>query len=91
MILKKTVTEVARNFSHLINNVSYNHDTIILIRGKKEVAELRPVLSGLPVEDFLNVIKSSPHLSESGAESYSEDIEEIRKTMNEDSGKDPWE
>jgi|TARA_B110000495_G_C23041924_1_gene625611 hypothetical protein len=91
MKLKKTVTEVARNFSSFLNSVRYNHDTIVLIRGKKEVAELRPIISGMSADNFLNLIKLGPHLSESDLKSFSDDLKMVRETMNEAPIGDPWE
>lgn len=83
MVIKKTVADVARNFSHLINNVSYNHDTIILIRGKREVAELRPIISGVSADEFIAVLKATPHLSEEESKSFSEDLLQIRRAFRQ--------
>lgn len=91
MKLKKTVTEVARNFSSFLNSVRYNHDSIILVRGKKEVAELRPIISGMSADNFLNILKSAPHLSESDLKSFSEDLENVRVELNDGAIGDPWE
>ncbi|MBC8346270.1 MAG: hypothetical protein ISR82_07925 [Candidatus Marinimicrobia bacterium] len=90
MLLKKTITEVARNFSHLVNRVAYKHDSIILVRGNKEVAELRPVVSGLSSMDFVDFIKSLPHLTESELTSFSNDLKDVRESMNDKPIRDPW-
>lgn len=91
MVIKKTVTEVARNFSHLINSVSYNHDTIVLVRGRREVAELRPIVSGVAVDEFSAILETPPRLSKEESKSFSEDIVEVRRILNEQADLDPWE
>lgn len=91
MKLKKTVTEVARNFSEFLNTVRYKHDTIVLIRGKKEVAELRPILSGISVSNFRDLLHSLPHIPKEDSNSFGDDLKEIRDSFNEDKLRDPWE
>lgn len=90
MLLKKTVTEIARDFSHFVNRVTYKHDSIILLKGKREVAELRPVVSGMPVAEFSNLMVSLPHLSEEDMDSFSNDLDSIRDIMNDEPIRDPW-
>jgi hypothetical protein len=90
MLLKKTVTELARDFSHFVNRVAYKHNSIILLRGKKEVAELRPIVSGLPISDFANLMDSLPHLSEPELEAFSTDLKVVRDSMNDEPVRDPW-
>lgn len=46
MRLNPTVTEVARNFAEYINRVAFGGERFLLMRGKRAVAELRPVPKG---------------------------------------------
>ena len=40
-----TVTQVARNFAEYVNRVAYRRESFTLVRGKKPLAELRPLPS----------------------------------------------
>ena len=41
-----TVTQVARNFAEYVNRVAYRRESFTLVRGKKPLAELRPLPAG---------------------------------------------
>jgi len=41
-----SVTDVARHFSEYINRVTYKGDRFVLVKGGREVAELKPVPKG---------------------------------------------
>ncbi len=41
-----TVTEVVRHFAEYLNRVAYRRESFVLVRGKKPIAELRPLPIG---------------------------------------------
>jgi antitoxin (DNA-binding transcriptional repressor) of toxin-antitoxin stability system len=42
-----SLTEVVRGFSEYVNRVAYRGERFILLRGRKPIAELRPIPTGL--------------------------------------------
>jgi hypothetical protein len=52
MPIRRTVTEVARNFSDYIGRVLFRRERFVLLRGNRPVAELRPVDVGVPLADL---------------------------------------
>lgn len=86
-----SVTELVRHFSDYLNRVTYRGEGFTLVRGKKPVAELRPVVSGLNIRDLPAFLESLPHLSPEEAEAFERDIEEARAEMSKEELRDPWE
>ena len=62
-----TVTEAARHFSDYISRVAYRHESFVLCKGKKPVAELRPLPSGRRLGDLPALLRSLPALSQADA------------------------
>jgi antitoxin (DNA-binding transcriptional repressor) of toxin-antitoxin stability system len=86
-----TVTEAVRNFSGYINRVAYKHESFVLNKGKRAVAELRPLPVGRRLADLPTILRSLPHLSEGDASSFSEDVKSSRSLLNQIDLDDPWE
>ena len=86
-----TVTEAVRNCSDYINRVVYRHESFVLCKGKKAVAELRPVPTGRCLGDLASILHNLPRLQENDSASFVEDIESSRKLFNQTHGGDPWE
>ena len=79
-----TVTEAARHFSEYVNRVADRRESFVLCRGKKPVAELRPVPSGRRLGDLAAVLKSLPRLTAHEARTFSDDVDEARKSLPQD-------
>jgi len=86
-----SVTELVRHFSDYLNRVTYRGERFTLVRGKKPVAELGPVASGVKVKDLPAVLRSLPHLRPDEAEAFGRDIEEARQALSRERLRDPWE
>jgi len=87
-----SVTEVSRNFADYINRVAYRGEEFVLVRGKKPVAELRPVPHGKRLGELPELLKSLPKLSAEEADSFGRDIAEMRKQISFQEGlRDPWD
>ena len=86
-----TVTEVARHFSDYVGRVAYRNETFVLCKGRKRVAELRPVPSGRRLGDLPSILRSLPHLSRRDAAAFGSDVAEARDALAVAELRDPWE
>ena len=86
-----SVTEVARNFAEYINRVAFQGDHFVLMRGRKPVAELRPVPAGKRLGDLPALLARLPRLSESDAEALVTDLSLARSELSHTLPRDPWE
>ncbi len=90
MDLKTTVTDVARNFGEYVNRVAFGGESFVLTRGKKPVAELRPVPVGKRLGELPGMFDSLPRLSESEADMLAEDLNNARDELDGVPLRDPW-
>jgi len=86
-----TVTEVIRNFSDYISRVAYQRESFILCKGKRPMAELRPLPIGKSLGELPALMAGWPHLSQSEAAAFAEDIKAERKTLGAEELRDPWD
>ncbi|NCC51981.1 MAG: hypothetical protein EOM20_12305 [Spartobacteria bacterium] len=85
-----TVTEAARHFSDFISRVAYRHETFVLSKGKKPVAELRPVPIGRRLGDLPEILSAVPHLSSDDATLFEKDVDLAREHLDDTELRDPW-
>jgi len=85
-----TVTEAARHFSEYISRVAYRHETFVLRKGSKPVAELRPLPSGRRLGDLPSILRSVPHLPEADADAFAKDVDAARNAVGDGKLRDPW-
>lgn len=85
-----TVTEVVRHFSEYINRIAYKHERFILLKGKKAIAELKPLPSGRLLGDLPDLLAALPALSKEDAAAFSDDISNLRKSVSDETLRDPW-
>lgn len=85
-----TITEAARHFSDYVSRVAYHHETFVLCKGKKPVAELRPLPSGRRLGDLPAILRSLPHLSRADAVAFARDIEAARAALAASDLRNPW-
>lgn len=86
-----TVTEAVRNFSEYISRVAYRHETFVLRKGKKPVAELRPLPQGLRLGDLPSILRSLPRLSSAEAAAFAWDVEAGRADLADVRSRAPWD
>lgn len=86
-----SVTEVARNFAEYVNRVSYRGERFVLMRGGKPVAELGPVMRGVPIRDIPAIFAALPRLTPEEAEAFGRDIDAAREELRSHELRDPWE
>lgn len=90
MRFNPTVTEVARHFAEYINRVAYRGERFVLMRGKRPVAELRPVPSGKRLGELPELLASLPPLSREDLEGLAADLEQAREELARSPMRDPW-
>ena len=90
MDLKTNVTEVARNFAEYVNRVAFGGESFVLMRGKKPVAELRPVPAGKRLEELPGMLDFLPRLSEEEAAELAGDLDRAREELGDVPLRDPW-
>lgn len=85
-----TVTEAVRHFSDYVSRVAYRQESFVLCKGRKPVAELRPVPGGRRLGDLPGLLRSLPHLSKRDAAAFAEDVEASRNSLPTAELRDPW-
>jgi antitoxin (DNA-binding transcriptional repressor) of toxin-antitoxin stability system len=90
MRFNPSVTEVARNFADYINRVAFRGERFILMRGKRPVAELRPVPAGKRLGELPALLASLPRLSAEDAAALSADLTAGREELSQEPLHDPW-
>lgn len=85
-----SVTDVARNFAEYINRVAFRGERFVLTRGKRAVAELRPVPSGKRLRELPELLASLPRLSEAEAADLAADLDDARRDLTQAPPRDPW-
>jgi len=86
-----SVTDLVRNFSEYINQVAYRGEHLVLTRGNKVIAEIRPLPVGRKLGDLPGILESLPHLSEREAEAFGKEISEARAELSREGLRDRWE
>lgn len=85
-----SVTEVARHFAEFIDRVSCRGESIVLVRGNRPVAELRPLPAGQRLGELPALLASLPHLSPAEADELADDLEAARQALAHAEVRDPW-
>jgi antitoxin (DNA-binding transcriptional repressor) of toxin-antitoxin stability system len=86
-----TVTEAVRRFADYINRVAYRGERFVLVRGGREVAELRPVGRGLPLGELPDLLAGLPTLSAAERADFEADIDHARKELGRAPERDIWD
>jgi hypothetical protein len=84
-----TVTQVSRNFADYINRVAYRRESFTLVRGKKPLAELRPLPAGARLSELPALLSSLPRLTVSEADDFADDLATARDHLGE--ARDAWQ
>ena len=86
-----SVTEMVRGFSDYVNRVAYRGERFILLKGRKPMAELRPLPAGRLLGELDAVLRSLPALTDAEAEDFAADIEAARAGLPQEGLRDPWQ
>ncbi len=85
-----SVTEMVRWFSEYVNRVVYRQERFILLKGRKPVAELRPVASGVRLGELEEVLRGLPRLSPEEAAAFASDLDAARGELPPQGPEDAW-
>ncbi len=85
-----TVTEIARHFADYLNRVVYRGECFVLVRGNKPIAELRPLPAGKRLAELPELLASLPHLSDTEAAQFADDLAAAQKVLARSEVQDPW-
>jgi len=85
-----SVTELARGFSDYVNRVAYRGERFILLKGRKPVAELRPIPSGRTLGELAALLQSLPSLSATEAADFAADIAAAQAQLSPLASGEPW-
>jgi antitoxin (DNA-binding transcriptional repressor) of toxin-antitoxin stability system len=86
-----SVTEVARNFAEYVNRVAFRGEHFVLMRGRRAVAELRPVPAGMRLGDLPALLASLPRLGYDDAAAFEDDLVIAREQIRALPERDAWE
>lgn len=86
-----TVTEIARHFAEYINRVAFRGESFVLVRGKRPMAELRPLPAGRFLSELPALLESLPRLSPSEAAEFADDLAAARGALAGAEVPDPWQ
>lgn len=86
-----TVTQVARHFADYVNRVAYRRESFTLVRGKKPLAELRPLPAGKRLSELPALFASLPRLSASEAADFADDLSSAQAELVHAEVRDAWQ
>jgi antitoxin (DNA-binding transcriptional repressor) of toxin-antitoxin stability system len=86
-----TVTEIARHFADYVNRVAYRRESFTLVRGKKPLAELRPLPAGKRLSELPALFASLPRLSPSEAADFADDLSSAQAELTRAEVRDAWQ
>lgn len=86
-----SVTEVARDFADYVNRVAFHGERFVLMRGRRAVAELRPVPAGMRLGDLPELLASLPRLGAEEAAALEADLGAARDQLGTMPEADVWE
>jgi antitoxin (DNA-binding transcriptional repressor) of toxin-antitoxin stability system len=84
-----TVTEVARHFADYVNRVAYRRAAVVLFRGRKPVAELRPLPAGKRLAELPGLLAALPRLDDGGE--FAAELDAARRELARPEVVDPWQ
>lgn len=90
MRFNPTASEVARKFAEYINRVAFRGERFVLMRGKRPVAELRPVPAGKRLGDLPDLLASLPRLTHADCDAFSAKFAHARDELSRSRPRDPW-
>lgn len=86
-----SVTELVRSFSDYVNRVAYRRERFILLKGRRPVAELRPLPAGRLLGELEEALRALPSLTAAEAADFGTDLDVARAQMPPQGMRDPWD
>ena len=85
-----TATQLARQLADVLNRVAYRRESFVVTRGKRPLAELRPLPVGTRLADLPAVLATLPRLQPEDAEAFAADLDAARADLPNLEARDPW-
>lgn len=86
---RRTVTEVARNFSEVVTRVAHRGERVDLVRGGKVIAAIVPAPEGLPATALSSILAELPRLNRRDATAIGRAISAGRAKLRAPAS--PWD
>ena len=86
-----SVTELSRRFAEYVNRIVYRGESFVLVRGKKRIAEIRPLPAGRRLSELPELVAGLPHLSAADADQFAADLDAARCELADSGVRDPWQ
>jgi hypothetical protein len=86
-----TVTEFVRGFSDFINRVVYQGERFVLVRGGRELAEVRPRRTGRQLAELAELLEGLPRLSPEEATAFGADLDAARASLGAELPDTGWQ
>ena len=78
-----TATQLARKLTEYLNRVAYRGESFVIMRGKKPVAELKPLRAAGTMVDLVELSKARSSIDSDEREAFARDLEEVQRLGNE--------
>ena len=78
-----TATQLARKLAEYLNRVAYRGESFVIMRGKKPVAELKPLRTVGTLADLVELFKTRARVDPDEREAFARDLEEVQRLGNE--------
>jgi hypothetical protein len=86
-----TVTEFVRGFADFINRVAYQGEHLVLVRGRRELADVVPRRAGVTLSELPRLLNALPRLDEQDASAFADDLEAARASLGAAPDGTTWE
>ncbi len=85
-----TATQLARQLADVLNRVAYRRESFVVVRGRRPLAELRPLPMATRLADLPAVLAMLPRLQPEDADGLAADIDNARADRSAREAADPW-
>jgi hypothetical protein len=85
---ESSASQVARNCAEYVDRVAYRRESFTLLRGKRPIAESRPLPSGAQLAELPALLATLPRLSAAELDAFSTDLAAAREELDEP--RDAW-
>ncbi len=79
-----TIEDAPENLAFYVDDISRTGESVVLIRGGKPVAEIRPTRKTARLSELRAILESGPRLTPEEAEDFARDVQEARRLVQLD-------
>jgi|GEM_PF-824511 len=85
-----TATESAHRLADLLNRVAYRRESLVVVRGKRPMAELTPLPAGTRPAEVPAILAALRRLEPSDADAFAADLDAARADLASLEATGPW-